>query len=100
MRGKPVVADRQDNRHQREDHRADRDDCQAVHIESGTGACTQKWRCWAGSSIPATLVRVTCNRLARQDVVVNRLETELARLVEQQVLSVFPSAGAGGGGPG
>jgi len=37
--------------------------------------------------MPATLVRVTCNRLARQDVVVNRLETELARLVEQQVLS-------------
>ncbi len=94
MRGEPVVADRKDHRHQCEDHRTDRDDCQAVHIESRHGGLHPEMAgARAGSSIPATLVRVTCNRLARQDVVVNRLETELARLVEQQVLSAPQAQG-------
>ena len=94
MRGEPVVADRQDNRHQREDHRADRDDCQAVHIESRHGCLHPEMAVLEPAPpYPQLLVRVTCSRLARQDVVVNRLESELARLVEQQVLSTSQAQG-------
>jgi Predicted membrane protein (DUF2157) len=49
---------------------------------AGTGACTQKWRWSAGSSMTITVVRES-----RHDVVVDRLQSQVARLVEQRVLS-------------
>jgi hypothetical protein len=49
---------------------------------AGTGAWTQKWRWSAGSSMTITVVRES-----RHDVVVDRLQSHVARLVEQRVLS-------------
>jgi Predicted membrane protein (DUF2157) len=49
---------------------------------AGTGAWTQKWRWSAGSSMTITVVRES-----RNDVVVDRLQSHVARLVEQRVLS-------------
>src|SRR5215212_5695733 len=49
---------------------------------AGTGACTQKWRSCAGSSMTITVVPES-----GEDVAMDRLEAQLAHLVEQHVLS-------------
>jgi Predicted membrane protein (DUF2157) len=98
---KPVTSESKHDRHQPEDCRPNGDDGQTVdvgrrhgclhqevvvlgrlvHINHLSAVRTQHGLC-AGTA------RLNESRLvSRQDVVVNRLETQLARLVEQQVIS-------------
>ena len=99
---KPVIGNCQDHRDQPEDCRANSDDSQTVdvngrhwclhqevavlgwlHVNHCNAAPAEVLSKYSGYSsvTPATSAR------PRQDVVMNRLETQLARLVEQQVIS-------------
>jgi hypothetical protein len=98
---KPLVSKRKNNRHQPEDYGPNGDDSQAVDIGRRHGCLYQEVVVLGRLlHISHSSAGPTQGRRAReppalnksglvsgQDVVVNRLETQLARLVERQVIS-------------
>ena len=98
---KPLISKREENRHQPENCRPNGDDSQPVDIDRRHGCLYQEvvvlGRLLHINHFSAVLTKAAgrenhpvldeARLVSGQDVVVNRLETQLARLVERQIIS-------------